>query len=795
MLDLNIPIMRLKMWLCLSLLYSFHAYAQTQTIRGTVIDKHSEMPLIGVAVVVQSMDDKVTETDLDGNFVIEDVPVGRVNLLFTSVQMKPVSLTNVQLLTGKELVLNITMEDDVEMLETVVLTTKNKRRPPKNVQALVSSRQVAMEEVNKYAGSLNDVSRMVMNFAGVAQTNDSNNDIVIRGNSPKGLLWRLNGLDIPNPNHFGSGGATGGPVSMLNSNMLANSDFYMSAFVPEYGNATSGVFDLKLRKGNVFQHEFLGQVGVNGFEFMAEGPIQSEKSSYLVSYRYSLLGVASAIGLSFGTGRAVPNYQDLTFNFHLPVGEKGRLSIWGMGGKSDIHFEKGDDDNTYVDRETTSQSQTGVVGINYRHQWTDHTFSESVLGVSGIQSEDRQFDKSDAHTRANNGSEDYYKSDFQRRNIEWVNSLKVKLAKGSHLKAVARVKYQQSIHKEWNTPDVLFKQTSNLDKGFMTAQTAVSFFKKWTNAWRTTIGFNSQYFSGNEKVTFEPRISTSYDLNKSQSLNLGYGYHTQQPDLGFLSFLKPDGTPYNESLDFTRSHHGVLGYQWVLSQGWRLKLETYFQYITNATIAVVDPTNDYTKVFSGLNNDSFSVRSADFRTPKNLTDGGKGRNYGVELTLEKFLDKGFYFLATTSLFKSEFKAQDNMWRNTVFANNHVSNLSVGKEFAISERRKLTIDLKGTYAGGLRRIPIHTDKANFTSANNGYDFGNAYNQQIDDYYRADLRIGYKLEKETVSQEWAIDIRNVTNRKNIFSIHTDPNTQKDDITYQQGIFPVGVYRIYF
>lgn len=184
----------------------------------------------------------------------------------------------------------------------------------------MSARQLSTDEAFRYAGTRSDPSRMAQNFAGVSGTNDGRNDIIIRGNSPVGVLWRMDGIDIPNPNHFSTLGATGGPVSILNINTLKNSDFLTSAFPAQYGNALAGVFDLKLRNGNNEKNEFIGQLGFNGFEFGAEGPLnKNSKASYLVNYRYSMVAALQSIGLNFGTGSATPYYQNSTFKINIPT--------------------------------------------------------------------------------------------------------------------------------------------------------------------------------------------------------------------------------------------------------------------------------------------------------------------------------------------------------------------------------------------------------------------------------------------------------------------------------------------
>lgn len=169
---------------------------------------------------------------------------------------------------------------------------------------------------------------MAANFAGVSIVDDSRNDIIIRGNSPIGLLWRLDGVEVPNLNHFSAAGTTGGPVSMINNNLLANSDFFTSAFPAEYGNAMSGVFDLKMRNGNNQKREYVGQIGFNGFELGAEGPFKKGEGSYIVNYRYSVLGLMSKIGMKSGTGDATPYYQDLSFKINLPRTKIGKLSLF-----------------------------------------------------------------------------------------------------------------------------------------------------------------------------------------------------------------------------------------------------------------------------------------------------------------------------------------------------------------------------------------------------------------------------------------------------------------------------------
>jgi len=273
--------------LSISFSNSFAQNNYTQTIRGTVIDKSSQSPLIGASIILMNSDPLIgTITDIDGKFRLENIPVGRQGITISYLGYNTIALPGLNLTSGKELVLTIELEENITSLSKVVITAEQRKDIAINEMATVSARSFTVEETERYAGSLGDPSRMVSNFAGVSMTNDSRNDIIIRGNSPSGLLWRLDGIEIPNPNHFGAFGTTGGPVSMLNNNLLTNSDFITSAFPAEYGNAMSGVFDLKMRHGNNEKREYVGQIGFNGFELGAEGPFKKgSRASYLANYR------------------------------------------------------------------------------------------------------------------------------------------------------------------------------------------------------------------------------------------------------------------------------------------------------------------------------------------------------------------------------------------------------------------------------------------------------------------------------------------------------------------------------
>jgi hypothetical protein len=374
---------------------SIIAFSQSiQTIRGRILDEVSQQPLPGVNIVITSAQGNLlgATTNEDGVYRIEKVPVGRHDLKITFIGYEDQFLQNVMVTAGKEVVLNVNLTEKISQLNEVVVTadTKEDKTATNNDLAVVSARSFNTDDTKRYAGSLGDPSRMAANFAGVIGGNDSRNDIVVRGNSPTGMLWQLEGLNIPNPNHFGALVATGGPVSILNNNNIDKSDFLTSAFPAQYGNATAGVFDLKLRDGNNENSEFMGQIGFNGFELGAEGPFSKKsKASYILNYRYSTLAVFQKLGIEFGTGSNTPLYQDLNFKASFPVGENGKLSLFGLGGNSSIDLLGSEADlttNTNLYGSENSDQfpkyETGLVGVTFEKSVSEKTFFKLTVGAS-----------------------------------------------------------------------------------------------------------------------------------------------------------------------------------------------------------------------------------------------------------------------------------------------------------------------------------------------------------------------------------------------------------------------------
>lgn len=769
----------------------------TQTIKGIVIDKASKITLPGASVYIPGTDPvKGTVTDENGAFRLEKIETGRVELCIRYTGYEPLCLDNLNLTSGKELVLNIEIEESVTSINEVVVKAAENKSAAVNTMSVISSRTFSVEETQRYAGARNDVARMAINYAGVAAGNDATNEIIIRGNSPNGLLWQLEGVEISNPNHFGFMGATGGPVGMLNNNTLSNSDFMTSAFAAEYGNAVSGVFDLKLREGNHDAHEFLGQVGFNGFELGAEGPFSKKhNTSFLVNYRYSTLGLFKLMGISIGTGTAVPEYQDISFKIAGNLAG-GKLSIFGLGGISAIDLldsEKDEDEENFYEYEgfdIYSKNRQGVIGMNYFRRFSDKTYAEITLAADAMQN------KSNIDTILTDTDQKmpYDYTDFNTQNYSAGFSLNSKFSSklsgrfGAEFRNIRFSLRDSAYLSEYQTFFNVYDDHGSTNLTRLYSQ----FSYKLTPKLTINGGLHMISLALNQETNLEPRLAIKYKPWAKHSFGLGYGSHSKilplfvyfhRTDLSATEYIQP-----NKDLEMVKAHHYIGSWDWQINSYTRFKLEGYFQNLYNAVVEV-EPSS-----FSMLNNNSFQ-----FSIPDTLTNGGTGYNYGAEITLERFMNKGMYFLITASVFDSKYKGSDKITRSTAFDGGYVFNSLAGKEFLIGtkktgSKRYLSTDIKFTAAGGQRYTPVDVVRSQ-ADGKTVYLEELAYTKKFKDYMRLDIRIAYRIDNRKFSQEMAFDVQNVTNRKNPLYMEYNNKTGKTEFINQLTIFPMMQYRITF
>lgn len=778
--------------------------AQTQTIRGIVIDRQSEMPLIGAAIeLVNGTEIKGAVTDPDGSFSLPGVPVGRQELRVSYLGYQPATLSNVLVTAGKEVIIEVKLEEALVSLNEVVVKGSVDKDRAVNDLATISARQFNTEEVMRYSGGRNDVGRLVANFAGVAASNDARNDIIIRGNSPTGVLWRMEGIPIPNPNHFSTLGTTGGPVSALNPNMIATSDFLTGAFPAEYGNALAGVFDINMRRGNRERNEFMFQMGAfSGLEALAEGPLNKSKGgSFVAAYRHSFVELANAAGLNVGT-TALPRYKDLSFNVDFGQGKAGRFSFFGIGGNSSIDFLGAEIDTTDLfanpNQNAYNTSRFGVAGIKHNIMLNNRAFIRTVLSAShtGV-----TFRAEDLEMEDENGALPLTDVKDNLNTLRLSSFYNDKINSRFTLRTGILLQQQYldtRVDTREGQPDLNgdglrdWVNQRDFNGGFFQGEAFAQTQYRLSDALTLNAGLRGLYFSQNDDAALEPRLALNYQLSAKSRLNLGYGMHHQTQPLPVFFFRErqSDGSsvPTNDNLGFTRNQHLILGYDFTPASDWRIKAETYYQWISNAPVELAASS------FSLLN------AGADFVFPErgSLVNEGTGTNLGLELTAEKFFSKGYYGLLTVSVFDSKYKGSDGVERNTAFNGRYVLNFLAGKEFRLDPagRRVVTFDTKLTRAGGRPYTPVNLEASREAGREIQFE-DRAFSLRLDDYFRWDVKIGFRANsaKRKLSQTFFLDFQNVTNNENIFAMRYNQVRNTVGRINQIGFFPDVLYRVEF
>ncbi|MFI5151587.1 MAG: carboxypeptidase regulatory-like domain-containing protein [Bacteroidia bacterium] len=770
------------------------AQSSGQVIKGIITDKQSKTPLPGVTVVIlQSNPAQGCVSDATGHFRINGVLPGRYELKVYFLGYKEQLISNILVNAGKEIELEVDMEENITALNAVVISGTHKNET-NNELTTVSGRSFSMEEVNRYAGGRSDPARLASSFAGVSAPDDARNDLVIRGNSPSGVLWRMEGLNIPNPNHFATVGTTGGPVSAINTNVLRNSDFFTSAFPSEYGNANAGVFDLGFRNGNAEKREYTFQLGaLTGVEAMAEGPLhKSDGSSYLIAYRYSFTGLAQKVGIPIGT-TATPFYQDLSFKLNGGYTKWGRFTLFGLGGVSTINFlhNKIDSTDLFADpsKDSYFTSTLGLVGLKHFIRVGSKSYFSTVLGVTYASSSFTEDSISHFDQSANRIIDNSTVRTTYSLNTSFNSKISSRLfiktgvvAEVMDLNLFYRVRQYSGWNQIWN-----FNDYTTLFQGY--AHAKYSFNSRLT----LNAGLHSQYLTLNNATSLEPRIGLKYQLNDKNIFSLGYGLHSQmQPaDVYFFRSLKPDGTydQSNRNVGFTRSEHVVAGYDLLPFRDWHIKTEVYYQYLYDVPVSMTQGS------FSMLNTGA----SFNPNNQGSLVNTGTGTNYGVELTVEKFFNKGYYALLTGSLYESRYKGSDQVERNTAFNGKYVYNVLLGKEFKVGheKRNALTVDVKLTQAGGRYFTPVDLQASQLLHSEVLKGDVYAFTQRNPDFFRLDVKTGFTLngKKRKLAQSIFFDVQNVTNNKNVFAQRFNPLTNSVNTSYQIGLFPNFVYKIQF
>lgn len=772
-----------KIYILLSFLLSFQLLCGqttlTQNIIGQITDQNTQAPLVGAEIQVDGTELGAV-SDEEGYFKIEKVPVGRQNIRVNYIGYKEAAIANLWVTSAKEVVVNVSLIEGYVSAKEVVITAnsgEHAKSKPINEMATVSARTLSVEETGRFAGTLSDPSRAAANYAGVVGANDQLNSIIVRGNAPTGVLWRLEGIDIGNPSHFAQIVNYGGFFSILNSNVLGNSDFMTGAFPSEYGNKTAAVFDVKMRNGNYEKREFTAQLGINGIELGAEGPFSKENhSSYIANYRLFNFSPIKKLGIDLKIG-GLPNYQDINFKLNFPTKKYGRFSFFGIGGISEISILDSEKDSTDWNYQTGGRdvyytSNRGMLGFTHNYMANEKTYSKLAIGLNG------NLVNADLEALKPNGTKQ-----FAERNRTTETNLQVRYEVGHKIS----VRHFVKVGAAYSHTKYLFTYVDSILHFRSKVETSPNFGQtyihwQWKASRKLTLntGLYGQYLDISKSYSIEPRSSIQYEFTPRHKLALGYGLHSQAQN--WLVY----NSDYNKKLGFSKAHHLVLSYDYYAPQNWRIKAETYYQYLFKNPIS---PTYQF---YSLLN----LGESFDFNIPDTLISKGLGKNYGIEITAEKFFSQGYYFLTTLSLYDAKFKAFDGRWRNTAFNSVYAYNILGGYEWRLGKEKRnaISFDTKFTIVGGRPYIPIDLE-ASKLAKQQVLDIENAYKVRNKPFNRLDAKVSYRLNNPKTAHFIFIGCNNLLNYQNELSVYYDAKTETVQKNYMLGIFPYGGYKIQF
>lgn len=761
-----------------------------QTVRGRIVDGVSKTPLIGVNIVLASEGPvKGTISDEEGYFRFENVPVGRHEITCSSIGYQSIEVANLVVSSGKERVLDIEMEESITELSEVKITREIGGSKPINSLVTVSGRSLSAYEIENFPGSISDISRVAVSYPGVVSPNDGQNHIVIRGNSPKGLQWRMEGIEIPNLNHFSDIGASGGGVNVVSNNMMARSDFLTSAFPAEYGNALSGVFDLRLRTGNNETHEKTFQVGLMGTELMVEGPIhRASNTTYIAQYRYSTLQIIKQLGADL---ESVPNFQDLSFKIYHPTKKAGVFSLFGIGGLS---HETGSDGYEM-------DSDMFTAGISNNYTINSKTFVRNVVAVSG---RTYQWDNESNIGSAEVPIDRTWKTDILDYTLKVSAIVNRKINPRHHIKTglIYEMAWDQS-YMAWNS-DTLYNwhndpvspyyQNHEYEHVYVDASENAGTLQAF-GSWNYQIGENLTLNSGlhfiqfylNNNFSIEPRLGLKWFANPRHAFSAGFGIHSRKESMTLYAGRKylPGGDYIqpNMDLELSKSMHSVLGYDFSITNLLHLKTEFYYQHLYDI------PAHPFPPYFTTMNFDYGFEGNI-------LTNYGRGYNLGGEVSLERSMSEGFHFMWNLSVFDSKYIDKLGRYLNTKYNSRYASNGIIGKEFNIGRGKQHVFGIATRYilTGGMRDLPIDEE----ASAENGYtvkSWDNGFSEQYPDYGRIDVLFKFRRNRPKYSGEWSLDLMNILNRKNVRYAYWDNASSSVQYEYQNPFILNITYRIQF
>ena len=773
--------------------------AQTGEIRGTVTDAATKEPLAGVNITLRGTN-RGAATDQNGEYSLSGLAVGGYSVAFSMLGYEKWIRSDILIKSNKTTWVDAALQSRVIEGDEITVTAASHFTKEKN--APVSLRSLNYEEVRRSPGAREDISRMVQNLPGVVPTTDDRNDLVVRGGSPSEVLFLIDNIEIPNPNHFGTQGATGGPISMINNEFIENVDFMAGGFPAKFGDKLSGVMDISYRNGN--PQAFNGKFDLNfaGAGGNFEGPLAGGTGSWMFALHRSFLDFMESM-LDVG---GIPIYSNFQGKISLKPTPSTRISILGIGGVDRIEIEPEPDFADWAEDETDTTDVEHVInkttqyllGATVTRLWSKNLYS-SFTASHSFNKYLIDYNRRD-HIISRRGSEENLdlvpvpggdRDVYDNLSLEKTTDLKADLTfvsdDRSEFSLGVRLKMVEYDHKittrpfdtlnivgELSSPSVVKTQQSPTPKFGAFAH----YTKHLTSQIHLNMGLRYDYFKVLKTQNISPRASLGYRASNRLTFNFASGIFYQAPE-----FLYITGDPKNrKNLKSLRSTHLIGGFDYLLTESTLFSLEFYQKYyasypVSNAPgfdfFSTANSGGTYGAVFSG-----------------ELTSKGSGKASGLELLLQKKLVEGLYGLTSYSFAKIEHQALDGIMRPGEFDNRHVLNIVLGYRL----NKSFEFSLKWRYAGGRPYTPFDVP-ASIAGGRAILDVSKINSERFVPYHRFDLRYDYRKFFKKATLVTYFSIENVYNRDNQGLIFWNTKTQKTEFSKQTGFFPVGGVSVEF
>jgi hypothetical protein len=809
------------------------------TVHGIILDKETNIPVEDANLTFDSTRFVGTHTDKTGEFTLTRVPLGKHHIKVTHIQYETTVLM-VDAGPSENVVLEFRLQPKLYVLNGLVVDYDwtvgyfgelDEQGNPINESPPLGTNRIYDPSVVQPPGTrAGEVVRGIEGMQPNVQcADDTRNDAVIRGNSPYSVVWNLEGVTVPNPNHFALPGTAGGPVTIISGRTLSsdNSSFVYGSFPSQYGNTVSGTFDLNLRNGSANDHYLTGEFGVLGASLLAEGPLLKNKASFMVSGRVSTVPLFDVLNLNLGV-ESIPKYHDASVVFNIRTGQNSFWKFFGVEGSSNIDIVISQQSDPFSnlygekDRDQYFGSNMFVVGIRFDGQIGKQASIQATLARSGQylrSNHDLAYPQDDVTLLK---QQDNTLNDPRMPPVQWYAFDEERLSSRIHYSIKPNGSRKPAYFHAGVVSDLFFLSYRDSARN-LSVPTSDAQFGSWRRRWwaeaspvlvqpyaeykfgidsvEITAGLHSQFFTLNNSASWlEPRLLVVYVANKHKRYSITAGMYSQtQPlNLYFYDTGSKSGTDQvkNKGLDFTRSIQTSMGIERIFrpdDAAYNLKVEAYFQYLYNV------PVDIFSSSFSLLNTGADFTRVLPDST---LINQGTGTNFGIELTMERKLLKGFMWLLSGSVFQSKYKASDNLVRGTDFNGGYVLNLLLNKEFMREMTKRnnrrvhkvITVGFKSSLVGGRRfgpadepqsvveRVVVPIDELRNT-------------EQFKPYLRLDAMASIRWSWKKWSLEAGVDVVNASNRRNILRQAYYPDLKSGgrvDLDYQLGFIPFGYIR---